>query len=134
MSVEHTFYWFDYETFGISPAWDKPAQFAGQRTTIDLEPIGDPIILYCKPPGDYLPNPHACRVTQMQPDDIASRGDNEAKFIKQVVAAGLARAQLVTTVFASMMNLPDIHCLEIFMMPNSMNGKIIILDGICSML
>ncbi len=86
MSVEHTFYWFDYETFGISPAWDKPAQFAGQRTTIDLEPIGDPIILYCKPPGDYLPNPHACRVTQMQPDDIASRGDNEAKFIKQVVA------------------------------------------------
>jgi len=86
MSSEQTFYWFDYETFGISPAWDKPAQFAGQRTTIDLEPIGDPIILYCKPPADYLPNPHACRVTQMHPDDIAQRGVNEPEFIKQVVA------------------------------------------------
>ncbi len=86
MSNEQTFYWFDYETFGISPAWDKPAQFAGQRTTVELEPIGDPIILYCKPPADYLPNPHACRVTQMHPDDIASRGVNEAQFIKQVVA------------------------------------------------
>jgi len=86
VSTEQTFYWFDYETFGTSPAWDKPAQFAGQRTTIDLEPIGEPIILYCKPPADYLPNPHACRVTQMHPDDIASRGVNEAHFINQVVA------------------------------------------------
>jgi len=86
VSYEQTLYWFDYETFGISPAWDKPAQFAGQRTSLDLEPIGDPIILYCKPPADYLPNPHACRVTQMHPDDIARRGVNEAEFIKQVVA------------------------------------------------
>jgi len=86
VSKEPTFYWFDYETFGISPAWDKPAQFAGQRTTLDLEPVGEPIILYCKPPADYLPNPEACRVTQMQPDDIARRGSNEADFIKRVVA------------------------------------------------
>jgi len=86
VSTEQTFYWFDYETFGISPAWDKPAQFAGQRTTIDLQPIGEPIILYCTPPEDYLPNPHACRVTQMHPEDIAKRGVNEAEFIKQVLA------------------------------------------------
>ena len=86
MVKDDSFYWFDYETFGISPAWDKPAQFAGQRTSLDLEPIGDPIILYCKPPADYLPNPHACRVTQMKPDDIARRGTNEAEFISQVVA------------------------------------------------
>lgn len=86
MSKEPTFYWFDYETFGISPAWDKPAQFAGQRTTLDLQPVGEPIILYCKPPEDYLPNPHACRVTQMQPDDIANRGTNEKDFIAQVAA------------------------------------------------
>ncbi len=86
MSNNATFYWFDYETFGIHPAWDKPAQFAGQRTTLDLKPVGDPIILYCKPPADYLPNPEACRVTQMQPDDIAQRGTNEAEFINNVVS------------------------------------------------
>lgn len=86
MNNEPTFYWFDYETFGISPAWDKPAQFAGQRTTLDLEPVGEPIILYCKPPADYLPNPEACRVTGMKPDEIDSLGVNEPEFIKQVVA------------------------------------------------
>lgn len=86
MSNEPTFYWFDYETFGISPAWDKPAQFAGQRTTLDLEPVGDPIIVYCKPPADYLPNPEACRVTGMLPSEIEARGVNEPEFIEQVVA------------------------------------------------
>lgn len=133
VSTEPSFYWFDYETFGISPAWDKPAQFAGQRTSIDLKPIGDPIILYCKPPADYLPNPHACRVTQMQPDDIANRGVNEAQFIKQVVAE-LGRpepALSATTVFDSMTNLRAIPCSETFMMPISRNGKTKTLDGIC---
>lgn len=86
VNTNKSFYWFDYETFGTSPIWDKPAQFAGQRTTTELQPIGDPIILYCKPPSDYLPNPHACRVTGMQPDDIARRGMIEPEFIKQVVA------------------------------------------------
>lgn len=82
---EPSFYWFDYETFGLSAAWDKPAQFAGQRTNLNLEPIGDPIIIYCKPPSDYLPNPHACRVTGMQPDEIDKLGMLEPEFIAQVV-------------------------------------------------
>lgn len=86
MSTVSTFYWFDYETFGISPVWDKPAQFAGQRTTMNLEPVGEPIIIYCKPPADYLPNPEACRVTGMRPDEIDSLGMHEPEFIKQVVA------------------------------------------------
>ncbi len=88
---EPSFYWFDYETFGLSAAWDKPAQFAGQRTNLNLEPIGEPIILYCKPPSDYLPNPHACRVTGMQPDKIDAQGLVEPEFIAKVVAElGLA--------------------------------------------
>ena len=28
-SVEPTFYWYDYETFGVDPRKDRPAQFAG---------------------------------------------------------------------------------------------------------
>jgi len=86
VSIEPTFYWFDYETFGTHPAWDKPTQFAGQRTTIDLEPVDDPIIVYCKPPADYLPNPEACRVTGQRPDEIDSLGVIEPEFIAQVVA------------------------------------------------
>ena len=30
-SVETTFYWYDYETFGVDPRKDRPAQFAGRR-------------------------------------------------------------------------------------------------------
>lgn len=85
VAQKQSLYWFDYETFGISPAWDKPAQFAGIRTNMDLQPIGEPLLIYCKPPADYLPSPHACRVTQMQPQDIASRGLTEPAFIERVV-------------------------------------------------
>ena len=49
------FYWHDYETFGVSPRRDRPAQFAGIRTDGDLNPIGEPLMMYCQPAPDYLP-------------------------------------------------------------------------------
>ena len=57
MTVAASFYWHDYETFGTDPCRDRPAQFAGQRTTLDLEPVGEPLSVYCKPPRDVLPRP-----------------------------------------------------------------------------
>lgn len=48
------FYWHDYETFGLSPAKDRSAQFAGVRTDMDFNPIGAPLMVYCKPMPDYL--------------------------------------------------------------------------------
>jgi len=38
-SVEPTFYWYDYETFGVDPRKDRPAQFAGRRTRLDFRPF-----------------------------------------------------------------------------------------------
>ena len=66
MSVE-TLYWHDYETSGASPASDRPWQFAGLRTTTDLEIIGDPLTVYAKPALDVLPHPAAVRVTGISP-------------------------------------------------------------------
>ncbi len=83
---EPTFYWLDYETFGTSPRWDRPSQFAGRRTTLDLEPVGDPLVCFCRLPGDYLPNPEACQVTGLSPQEVHSRGTPEAGFIARVVA------------------------------------------------
>ena len=40
-----TFFWHDYETTGADPRRDRPAQFAGIRTNLDLEVIGDPVML-----------------------------------------------------------------------------------------
>ncbi|MGK0234196.1 MAG: exodeoxyribonuclease-1, partial [Psychroserpens sp.] len=44
-----TILWHDYETFGISPKFDKPSQFAGIRTDHDLNIIGKPEMFYCRP-------------------------------------------------------------------------------------
>lgn len=62
-----TFYFHDYETFGISPAKDRPSQFAGIRTDADFNLIGEPLVIYCKPPADYLPEPEACLITGITP-------------------------------------------------------------------
>ncbi|MGQ7845011.1 exodeoxyribonuclease I [Granulosicoccus sp. 3-233] len=80
-----TFYWFDYETFGTHPAWDHPCQFAGVRTDLDLNVIGEPMTLYCRQPTDYLPHPAACRVTGITPQHANEKGLPETEFIQRIV-------------------------------------------------
>ncbi len=81
----NSFYWHDYETWGTDPRRDRPAQFAGQRTDADLNPVGEPLILYCRPADDCLPQPEACLITGITPQHAAARGVPEADF-----AAGIA--------------------------------------------
>lgn len=76
-----TFYWFDYETFGTDPAFDRASQFAGQRTDQELNPIGKPLVIYNRLTEDYLPDPVACSITGIGPAIVASEGLPEAKFI-----------------------------------------------------
>ena len=54
-----TFFFYDLETFGLSPKEDRIAQFAGIRTDADFNIIGEPINIYCKPPEDYIPDPES---------------------------------------------------------------------------
>lgn len=84
MATQPTFYWHDYETFGINPANDRPAQFAGVRTDMDLNILGDPLLIYCKPGNDYLPSPQACLITGITPTHADQHGVNEAEFIQQI--------------------------------------------------
>ena len=35
-----TFYWYDFETFGLNKRTDRPAQFAGIRTDMAFKPVG----------------------------------------------------------------------------------------------
>ena len=81
-----SFCWFDYETFGTSPAWDRPAQFAAIRTDAALEPLGEPEVLWCRQSDDYLPHPGACRVTGITPEEANARGQPEHRFIERVRA------------------------------------------------
>ena len=83
MSVE-TLYWHDYETSGASPAIDRPWQFAGLRTTTDLEIIGDPLTVYAKPALDVLPHPAAVRITGISPFEAEAKGLSEQGFIARI--------------------------------------------------
>lgn len=71
----------DYETFGTSPAFDRPAQFAAIRTDLDLNPIGEPIEIFCQLANDYVPNPVACLITGITPQQTMQKGVNESDFI-----------------------------------------------------
>jgi len=76
--------WHDYETWGIAPKFDKPSQFAGIRTDLDLNIIGEPQMFYCQPPVDYLPHPEACLVTGITPQKAQSEGLTEAEFANRI--------------------------------------------------
>ena len=53
--MTQSFLWYDYETFGSDPRRCRPAQFAAIRTDAELNEVGAPLVLYCRPPLDALP-------------------------------------------------------------------------------
>ncbi|MGL6161679.1 exodeoxyribonuclease I [Microbulbifer sp.] len=81
-----TLYWHDYETWGTNPAADKPSQFAGIRTDEDLNIIGEPLMLYCRPADDCLPQPMASLVTGISPQRALADGVPEIEFIQRILA------------------------------------------------
>lgn len=85
-AAQNTLYWHDYETWGEVPAVDKPSQFAGIRTDEELNILGEPLMLYCKPAADLLPKPEACLITGLLPQVAAERGLPECEFIAAIHA------------------------------------------------
>lgn len=81
----NSIYWYDFETFGNDPRRDRASQFAGIRTDEDLNIIGDPLVMYCKPADDFLPNPMACLITGIAPQKALAEGINEAEFIQNIL-------------------------------------------------
>lgn len=79
-----TYYWHDYETWGTDARRDRPCQFAGLRTDEDLNPIDDPLVLFCQPAEDYLPQPESCLITGISPQAAIRRGVPEAEFARRI--------------------------------------------------
>ncbi len=84
--ASHTFLWHDYETFGLNPRRERPSQFAGIRTDAELNEIGEPVMLYCQPANDYLPDPASCLLTGITPQICLERGVPEHEFAAQIEA------------------------------------------------
>jgi exodeoxyribonuclease-1 len=77
-------FWHDYETFGANPQKDRPCQFAGVRTDLDLNIIEEPVTFYCKPSEDFLPSPEACLITGITPQVAMREGEVEALFAEKI--------------------------------------------------
>ena len=82
MPMSHTFFWYDLETSGISAGTDRIMQFAGQRTTLNLEPIGEPVNILIRLADDILPSPEAIFITGITPQQTRADGITEAEFLK----------------------------------------------------
>ena len=96
-----TFFWYDYETFGIDPSVAGIAQFAGLRTDLDLNIIGDPVMWYCKPNDDMIPDPMAVMVTGILPELCLNKGLNEPQFARHILAE-MTQANTISIGFNSM--------------------------------
>ncbi|MBB1269463.1 exodeoxyribonuclease I [Shewanella sp. SR44-3] len=85
-ALQPTLFWHDYETFGANPAKDRPSQFAGIRTDLDLNIIGEPETFYCKLATDYLPSPEAILITGITPQLANMKGMPETEFMGKINA------------------------------------------------
>lgn len=79
-----TFLWYDLETFGLNPRYDRIAQAAAIRTDMDLNIIGEPILIYSRLSPDYLPTPGSCLVTGLTPQEVNSKGIPECEMIERM--------------------------------------------------
>jgi len=81
---QQTIFWYDFETWGADTRRDRPAQFAGIRTDLDLNIIDEPVEFYCQLANDYLPHPQACFITGLTPQKVNRLGMPEAHFISKI--------------------------------------------------
>jgi len=82
-----SFYWYDLETSGIQPKWDRIVQFAAIRTDENLNEIGEQSSFHIKLPMDVLPDPGACLVTGLTPQIINAQGVVEMQGVDRINSA-----------------------------------------------
>jgi exodeoxyribonuclease-1 len=80
--VNQTFFFYDLETSGLDPKRQRIMQFAGQRTDMDLNIIGEPINVLVALADDVLPDPAAVMITGITPQKTHEEGYSEADFLK----------------------------------------------------
>ena len=78
--MPQTFFFYDLETSGLSGRHDRVMQFAGQRTSMELESVGDPVNVLVALNDDTLPSPDALFVTGISPQQTVADGYTEAQF------------------------------------------------------
>jgi exodeoxyribonuclease I len=83
-AVQASIFWYDFETWGVSPQKDFPSQIAGVRTDLALNIVDKPMMEYCQIPNDYLPHPQASLLTGITPQLTLRDGLPEARFMAKI--------------------------------------------------
>ncbi len=78
-------FWYDLETSGVNPRWDRVIQFAGLRTDLSLNESGEELCTYVKLPADVLPNPMAALVTGITPQQTQREGIDEWEAFREIL-------------------------------------------------
>ena len=76
-----SFFWYDLETSGIDPKDARIMQFAGQRTDMDLQLVGEPVNILIRMTDDVIPDPDAVMLTGITPQATIADGVTEADFL-----------------------------------------------------
>ena len=79
-----TFFFYDLETSGLGARDDRIMQFAGQRTDLAFNPIGEPVNELVRLSDDTLPSPEALLVTGITPQSTVADGYTEAEFARML--------------------------------------------------
>lgn len=95
MTPEPTFFFYDLETSGRDFRRHRIMQFAGRRTTLNLEPIGEPVDLVIKLADDILPEPEATLITGITPQSTQN-GLTEAELVKYLHTTILTPGTIMT--------------------------------------
>lgn len=77
-----TFFFYDLETSGLNAREARIMQFAGIRTDMELQPVGEPVNELIRLSDDTLPSPEALMVTGITPQQTVADGYSEAEFSK----------------------------------------------------
>lgn len=80
--MAQSFFFYDLETSGLDPRTSRIMQFAGIRTDMELNQIGEPYNVLVKLGEDTLPSPEALMVTGITPQKTQADGVTEAEFAK----------------------------------------------------
>jgi exodeoxyribonuclease-1 len=80
--MTQSLFFYDLETSGINPREQRIMQFAGQRTDMELNLLGEPFNIIIRLTDDVLPDPDAILITGITPQKTKSDGVTEAEFLK----------------------------------------------------
>lgn len=90
--MKRTFFFYDLETSGLNSRYQRIMQFGGQRTDMELKPIGEPINLLVRLSEDILPEPGAILITGTTPQQTQAEGISEPElarlFMREVCQPG----------------------------------------------